>query len=244
MATYTFGDDSAAVERMTLVASAYEPTSRTFLAQHLLHSVGVALDLGCGPGLSSQLLYSVCRPRTLIGIDSSSKFIGVARGRLPPASFETHDVTATPLPAAPVDVIYARLVLAHLPDPLGTAERWRRDLAAGGVLLIEELEEIETPPGPLATYDEASSAIVRRGGGVMYAGRALSPLGGQLARVMVPAALAATIYLFNVERWVKDLADQEDSDQLIQLEADLRKLIHENPETTVSWIVRQVAVRA
>jgi len=32
MARYTFGDDTPAVERLALVAQAYEPVSRAFLA--------------------------------------------------------------------------------------------------------------------------------------------------------------------------------------------------------------------
>ena len=128
VASYTFGDDEPAVERLRLVASAYDPISRAFLAAHVASGIDVAIDLGCGPGFSTQLLHEVCAPHTLIGVDSSSQFLEVARARLRGAVFETHDVTATPLPGAPASVIYARLVLAHIPDPLGTVDRWKGQL--------------------------------------------------------------------------------------------------------------------
>src|ERR687897_688196 len=127
--SYTFGDDEPAVQRLALVSSAYELVSRSFLAEHSPAEVDVALDLGCGPGFSTRLLDDICAPRTLIGLDSSPQFLDKARARLPAARFETHDVTVTPLPGAPARVIYARLLLAHLPDPLGVAERWRTALA-------------------------------------------------------------------------------------------------------------------
>ena len=124
MATYTFGDDAGAVERLALVASAYEPTSRTFLNEHAPQHAEVAIDLGCGPGFSTQLIDTVCAPRTLIGIDSSSEFIEVARPRLP-STFLTHDVTTSRLPGAPAEVLYARLVLAYL--GVGRGGRWNAD---------------------------------------------------------------------------------------------------------------------
>jgi trans-aconitate 2-methyltransferase len=241
---YTFGDDGPAVQRLALVASAYESVSRSFLAEHSPADVDVALDLGCGPGFSTQLVDDVCAPRTLIGLDSSPQFLDKARARLPAARFETHDVTVTPLPGPPVTVIYARLLLAHLPDPLGVAERWRTALAPRGVLLIEDLESIEAPPGSLRTYDEVSADIVRSEGGLMYAGPALARLGGRCTAVSVPAALAATIYLLNVRRWLAEPKTRVPQRQLEDLEAGLRMIAHDDGSEKVSWIVRQLVIPA
>jgi trans-aconitate 2-methyltransferase len=244
MVRYTFGDDEAAVARLEMVASAYEPTSRRFLDDNAPSTVDVALDLGCGPAFSTQLLHEACRPRELIGIDSSPELLEFAQARIPRARFRVHDVAAEPLPGAPADVIYARLVLAHLSDPLGTARRWTRGLTSQGVLLIEDLEEIDAPPGPLRAYDEVSAEIVRRGGGVMYAGAALVALGGRRTAVTVPAALAARIYLVNVTRWTGDPTSPVSEDRLRQLESGLRSVATDDGSQCVSWIVRQVALRA
>src|SRR5271166_5799915 len=71
MSTYTFGDDEPAVERLAMVASAYAPASRAFLAANTSRGMGVALDLGCGPAFSTQLLDEVSSPMDLVGLDSS-----------------------------------------------------------------------------------------------------------------------------------------------------------------------------
>jgi len=243
VATYTFGDDTAAVDRLYLVASAYEAVSRAFLGAHAPAGARVALDLGCGPGFSTQLVDEVCSPGALIGIDSSDRFLAVARATVPRAVFVTHDVTATPLPRAPADVMYARLLLAHLPDPLATARRWTSDLAPGGVLLIEDLEDIDAPAGPLRAYDEVSARIVRHGGGVMYGGAALAPLGGRHTPVTVRAGAAARIYRFNVRRWIVDPAVPVPGDELRGLLEELGAVADDDHGATVSWIVRQIALR-
>jgi trans-aconitate 2-methyltransferase len=242
--SYTFGDDEPAVQRLALVSSAYELVSRSFLAEHSPADVDVALDLGCGPGFSTQLLDDVCAPRTLIGLDSSPQFLDKARARLPAARFETHDVTVTPLPGAPARVIYARLLLAHLPDPLRIAKRWKTTLAPRGVLLIEDLENIEAPPGPLRTYDEVSAGIVRGGGGLMYAGAELARLGGRCTAVSVPAALAARIYLLNVRRWLAEPTTRVPQKHLEDLEAGLGTIARDDGSENVSWIVRQLVIPA
>jgi len=240
MARYTFGDDKSAVHRLRLVAAAYEPVSRAFLAAHIESPVGVAVDLGCGPGFSTRLLGQVSEAGELVGVDSSADFLGVARHNVPDASFLVADLSA-PFAALPrADVLYARLLLAHMADPLGALARWQEGLAPGGRLLVEDLESVEAPPGPLRHYEEASAAMVRAAGGVMYGGAVAAPLGGELTAVTVPAVLAAEIYLFNVRRWAADPDCAGHRSELSQLETALTRV--GDADGTVSWVVRQVAL--
>ena len=240
---YTFGDDQSALDRLLLVARAYESVSRAFLHSHGTQRVEVALDLGCGPGFSTQLLNDVCRPRSLIGIDSSGTFVEAARDLLPGVRFETHDVGVNPLPGAPADLIYSRLLLAHMADPLGVARAWLNQLHPGGSLLVEDLEEVIDPPGPLREYERVSAEIVRSGGGVMYAGALLADLGGVARRVEVSGSFAAQIYLFNVRRWRETPDLPVADDQLGDLEMGLTEVVDHDHGTSVAWIVRQVAIR-
>jgi trans-aconitate 2-methyltransferase len=246
VATYTYGDDALALRRLALVARAYEPVSAAFLAEHASRHgfPDAVLDVGCGPGFTTALLARMLSPQRLIGIDSSFLFLDVARSRVPGARFQRHDATVMPLPGAPVDVIYARLVLAHLPDPLGTVKRWRTGLGDGGVLLLEDLEDIDAPAGALQTYDELAAEVVGRGGGVMYAGAAIAALGGRRVSVTVPAATAATIYLCNVDRWIDDRGEHPPHEQLLELRHGLELLARQDDGRTVSWIVRQLALPA
>jgi trans-aconitate 2-methyltransferase len=240
---YTFGDDDPAAERLRLVADAYRAVSANFLRRNVLAGVGVAIDLGCGPGFSTQLLRDVGRPRRLLGLDASASFVEWARRLVPDGEFAVHDAARTPLPGSPADVLYARLLLAHLPDPATVVRRWQQELGPGGVLLVEDLEDIDAPPGPLRAYDEVSAEMVRSGGGPMYAGRALAEWGGDCVEVRVPAGVAARIYLFNVERWLRERPPAIGRDRLEELHAGLGE-VAEAGRGSVAWLVRQLAVPA
>ncbi|HTZ08853.1 MAG TPA: class I SAM-dependent methyltransferase [Acidimicrobiales bacterium] len=242
MAHYTFGDDDRALERLRLVADAYAPVSGPFVARHLPAGAATVLDLGCGPGFSTELLARHATPGAVLGLDASAPFLDVARSRVPAARFVLHDVTTVPLPGAPAHAIYARLVLAHLPDPLATVQRWRGELAPGGVLLIEDLERVEAPPGCLRHYEELSAEVVRHGGGVMDAGAVLAPLGGRLAPVTVPAGLAAAVYRVNVRRWLDDEDRRPLWPRLRPLEAALAGTARDDGGAQLSWIVRQLVL--
>jgi SAM-dependent methyltransferase len=241
MVRYTFGDDEPARRRLALVAAAYEPVSCAFVAAHVPPGSSV-VDLGCGPGFSTDLLARTAHPRSLVGVDTSESFLRAARARVPEAQFLRHDVTVVPLPVAAPEVIYARLVLAHLPDPPAVVERWCRALAPGGVVLSEELEAIDAPPGPLRDYDEVSAAMVRRGGGVMCAGPLLADLGGRCVRVEAGSALAARIYAFNVRLWVDRHEEPAPRDDLVELERELAAMAGAPDGPGVAWIVRQTVV--
>lgn len=224
------------------MAKAYDAVSRSFLLMHAVPSPEVVLDLGCGPAFTTRLLHEVCRPNLLVGIDASAPFINEARVRLPEARFETHDAASLPLPGAPADVIYARLLLAHVAEPERVARSWITQLAPGGRLLIEDLEDVINPPGPLHDYEAVSADIVRSGGGLMYAGAALADLGGASVPVTVSGALAARIYLFNVRHWLGSSDCPVSHTQLEDLQRELVELSMQDGGSSVSWIVRQLVL--
>ncbi len=239
---YRFGVDQSAADRLGLVARAYDPVSRPFLAANALPRPAMAVDLGCGPGFTTELLHETCGAATTIGIDASEDFVAAAQVRLPEFRFETHDVTELPLPGAPADIIYARLLLAHLADPEATTRRWRSQLAPGGRLLIEDLDSVVNPAGPLREYEDISARIVQSGGGLMYAGAELSDLGGVVTPVTVRGALAATIYLFNVRHWLETPGLPVTDAQLRDLEQRLLQTAHDDDGSSVSWRVRQLVL--
>jgi len=239
---YRFGIDQAAADRLGLVAAAYESVSRQFLTANALPIPRVALDLGCGPGFTTELLYEVVRPEKVIGIDTSETFLVSARSRLPPGQFGTFDVTELPLPGAPADLIYARLLLAHLADPEAVAQGWRTQLAPGGRLLIEDLDGVVNPVGPLHDYEDLSARIVRSGGGLMYAGAELSELGGGVKPVTVPGALAARIYLFNIRHWLNAPGLPVTDAELRDVEHGLLQTVENRDSDSVSWLVRQLVL--
>jgi SAM-dependent methyltransferase len=250
---YTFGDSDLAVRRMDLVAEVFEPTSRALLAAAVPAGVDQALDLGCGPGHTTRLLAAVARPRRTVGLDGSERYLAHARAATaePSVDYVRHDVTTLPLPGAPADAIYARLLLAHLPDPLGLVERWHSQLRPGGVLVLDDVEDIDPPPGVLRDYEQLVVALVAAEGGPMYAGRLLAPLGGRCVEVHVDAALAARIFGMNLATWRDDALARgiADADHLDDVAHGLAILASGGDRTTpagttVRWVLRHAVCRA
>jgi hypothetical protein len=127
-------------------------------------------------------------------------------------------------------------------EPEAIAGSWLTQLTPGGRLLVEDLEGVDNPPGPLQDYENVSAAIVRSRGGLMYAGAALAPLGGKCRPVTVPGALAATVYLVNVRLW-RERHDLPVTDvELRELEEGLVELSRDDDGSLVPWTVRQLVL--
>jgi SAM-dependent methyltransferase len=247
---YTFGDTDLAAERLALVAEIFDPVSRRFLDDVVAPGADLAVDLGCGPGHTTRLLAEVGRAGRTVGLDRSARFVDLARRRYGGTGagidFAVHDVTEMPLPGAPAGVVQARLLLAHLPDPLGLVARWRTQLRPGGVLVLDEIESMTTPPGPLRRYEELAVALVAAEGGAMYAGPILASLGGRCPEVDVEDGRAAHMYGMNLATWRHEahrrgLAGDPELDRLA---AELADLAEHPTGAVVHWVLRQVAVPA
>ena len=84
---------------------------RTRPAAELLARVALVdakrvVDLGCGPGNSTELLVRRFPQAEVLGTDNSEAMLHTARERLPQARFEWGDI-ASWVPAAAPDLIYA-----------------------------------------------------------------------------------------------------------------------------------------
>lgn len=73
--SYTFGDNEEASRRLRRLADLYEPETRALLELAFdgceACTPRLAVDLGCGPGWSTQLLAAVLKPQRTVGLDSS-----------------------------------------------------------------------------------------------------------------------------------------------------------------------------
>jgi SAM-dependent methyltransferase len=251
-ARYTFGDGDTAARRLELLARAFEPSSRELLGAAVPQPPGLALDLGCGPGLSTAVVASATRAARTVGLDRSEAFLDAARRAFPTLEFVRHDVATTAFPTPPPDLVFARLVLAHLPDPAGLARRWAGGLAPGGRLVLEEMEWIEAADPVLADYEARVLAVVEDQGAPMYAGPLLRHLDGhdreqrswtEVRTITVPASVAARIYGLNLETWRHDRFAREHFRRrdLDRLAARLARLAAD-ADGRVEWGVRQLVV--
>ena len=89
--------------------------ARDLLSAVPLTEVRRAVDIGCGPGNSTELLVARFAAAEVIGLDSSPEMLAAARERLPGVSFVQADV-ATWTPKAPVDLFYANATFQWVPD--------------------------------------------------------------------------------------------------------------------------------
>ena len=76
--------------------------------------VKTAIDLGCGPGNSTEVLAAAFPDAKVTGLDNSPDMIAAARKRLPQIQFELADLTSWSDPG-PFDVILSNAVMQWVP---------------------------------------------------------------------------------------------------------------------------------
>lgn len=102
------------------------------------------IDLGCGPGNSTEVLAARFPDADVTGIDSSADMIQAARKRLPAYRFEIATIEDWDAPE-PLDVILANAVLHWIPDHAGLLPRLVGRLVAGGSLAIQMPDNLDEP---------------------------------------------------------------------------------------------------
>ena len=103
-----------------------------------------AIDIGCGPGNSTELLVERFIGATVRGADSSPDMIDAARKRLPNVQFDTVDI-GTWNESGPFDVIFANAVLQWLPDHATLLPSLAARLTPGGSLAIQMPDNLNEP---------------------------------------------------------------------------------------------------
>lgn len=115
----------------------------------LIHAVGAVpfrrvVDLGCGPGNSTEALIRAYPQAEVSALDSDPAMVEAARQRLPGVRVEQADLGGW-LPAEPVDLLFSNAVLHWLPDHLPLLQRLQRRLRPGGVLAVQMPDNLSEP---------------------------------------------------------------------------------------------------
>jgi len=248
---YTYGDTEAAADRLTLVASIFEATSRRFLLDTTRQPPGLAIDLGCGPGLTTRLLHETTKARRTVGLDRSDAFLARARTDAPDGvTFMVHDAREVPSPVGPAELLYCRLLLPHLVDPASVVAGWSTQLTSGGMLLLDELDAVDTTEPAFVNYlDEVARPVVAAQGADLYVGPLLhgmdDPLGTErvvdrTATFAPTAALTARIFALNLAV----LTDQGEIEPRPDLAAPLEAIARTGAGRPATWRVRQIGFRS
>jgi trans-aconitate 2-methyltransferase len=117
---------------------------RDLLAQVPLAQARRVVDLGCGPGNSTELLIERFPQAEVIGLDSSADMLRQARERLPGHTFLQADL-ATWLPDKPTDLLFANAVFQWVPDHPAVLRRLLEALPQGGVLAVQMPNNVNEP---------------------------------------------------------------------------------------------------
>jgi trans-aconitate 2-methyltransferase len=255
---YAFGETDLAAERLRLVSEVFDPTSEAFVSETVRSRPRLALDLGCGPGFTTRLLSRIARPEKTVGVDRSEAFVNRA---LASAAVSEEYVVADV--AAPMrieglrerpDLIYARFLASHLPEPERAISCWAKELEAGGLLLVEEVESISTLVAAFEQYLKIVSEMLDHYGNELFVGSRLATARwddglrvevDRTAEVRPSTGQAARMFSTNLPNWRHDpyVEANHPPDKLERLAVELDQLTGSAEKGRIAWRMSQIALR-
>jgi SAM-dependent methyltransferase len=177
---YTFDNaDVEAAQRLQLLAETVDEHSRQVLAGTGIGPGKRCLDIGPGAGtITTWLAERVGPTGHVTALDLDPRHV---RGG-PNIEVREGDVRVVELPPAHYDLVHARLVLMHLPDPDAVLLRLATALRPGGLLVVSDWDtshrdmilRVRTPAAATAfdAYQDAlADQVVANGGDLAWARR-------------------------------------------------------------------------
>jgi len=252
---YTFGDSELAERRLELLGTTFQDTTRDFLRAAAPMEPALAVDLGSGPGHTTVLLRDTLRPKLTVAIDFSEAYVAATAARVgdePGVEVLEADVLELPERVG-ADVIFVRMLLTHLRDPLGAVDLWLERLAPGGVLLLEEVESIETEEPALARYLALQREMLEANGNRLEIGPRLDAelaahpalRGSEVTRFQPGAGVAARMFGMNFGTW-RDRREVVEAHETEELDAIAKGLgrVATAPEDSapITWGMRQIVL--
>jgi SAM-dependent methyltransferase len=179
----------------------------------------------------------VLQPARTIGLDISTRFLALARTTYPALDFVEHDVTRSPFSTGMADLLFAHLLLTHLPDPLAAITTWAGQLQPEGLILCDEVEAIETSQPIFATYLDIVATLAQLPDQSSFTRRA-----SDLARVPVRTADAAGMFRLNFAVWRDDpfIRATYPAQLLADLRSELEVLTASEAQGEITWSFRQI----
>jgi ubiquinone/menaquinone biosynthesis C-methylase UbiE len=194
---YLMGRTSAEYQRLRAQAAVWEPSTL-----RALDAIGISegmncLDAGSGPGEVMRLLGTRVGPTghvTGVDVDATigEETLNILNATVGDQfSFQALDLeTATDFPNAPYDLVYARLTIIHMKNPLATLSRLWDLVKPGGFLLIQDYDMTYTHIYPsLWAFGEFQNVLFHTfdAGGKDYR------IGSRMPRLFVEAGIGEPI---------------------------------------------------
>jgi ubiquinone/menaquinone biosynthesis C-methylase UbiE len=181
---YIMGRTTEEYQRLRSQARVWEPVTRRLLGQLELRAGMSCLDVGCGPGEVMRLLGEIAGPTGRItGLDVDGNLGREALGVLQANSScrfaftEGNVETLEEIPEAPFDVIYARLTLIHLQDPIAVLRKMYAWTKPGGYIVAQEYDNCSLTVYPewpgMAELEKVLSGVYAHAGRDPFLGRKL-----------------------------------------------------------------------
>jgi trans-aconitate 2-methyltransferase len=118
--------------------------ARDLLAQIPVVDARRVVDIGCGPGNSTELLARRWPLAAVTGVDTSADMLRQARERLPGHSFIEANI-AHWAPPEHTDVLFANAIFQWVPGHLRQLQRLLGALSPGGVLAVQMPDNLDEP---------------------------------------------------------------------------------------------------
>jgi ubiquinone/menaquinone biosynthesis C-methylase UbiE len=142
---YALGHTPQEYERLRGQARVWEDATGRLLDRVGLAPQARCLDAGCGPGETMRLMAHRVGPAgEVIGIDVDAGLGALTEAMLHNAGhsqcrFQSYDLTTdAPVPGEPYDLVFARLLLFHLPHRAAVLARLWDAVAPGGSLVVQD----------------------------------------------------------------------------------------------------------
>ena len=174
-------------ERLRAQARVWEAATGRLLDRVGLAQGARCLDAGCGPGETMRLMAQRVGPTGhVLGVDVDAGLGAQALAMLHDAGHHHCDFAATdlttdePLPGGGFDLVYARLLLYHLPERVDVLRRLWDAVAPGGHLLIQDYDldsvSVLPPLDSVAEFRRVAVAAFECAGCDVHVGRRLPQL--------------------------------------------------------------------
>src|SRR3954452_24952299 len=159
--TYVLGRTPGEYERLRQQAEGWERATERVLDRVDPAPGSRCLDAGCGPGVTMRQLAQRVGPQgQVVGIDVDEALGADSVARLRDeghrqCEFRAHNLRSDgAIPDAPYDLVYARLVLFHLPDRVAVLGRLLDAVAPGGQLVVQDYDLATVGSVPALPIDD------------------------------------------------------------------------------------------
>ncbi len=199
-------------ERLRILARVMQPTTQSLFERVGMRPGMACLDAGCGGGdVTLELARLAGSTGHAVGIDIDEIKLELARqeataSRIGNVSFHQTEIGAAQFEPE-FDIIYARFLLTHLPNPAAVIAKMQSWLKPGGMLVIEDIDFTghfcHPESAAFRRYVELYTSAVKRRGGDPHIGPRIPPLlveagfAGVQMHVVHPAGIDGEVKLIN-----------------------------------------------